>query len=52
MKKSVILISLLSIVLYSCNSGSYKTVAYAHGQAGDIIVVMNNQAWTQKQAIV
>lgn len=45
MKKSVILISLLSIVLYSCNSGSYKTVAYAHGQAGDIIVVMNNQAW-------
>lgn len=45
MKKLAILISILSIVFYSCNSGSYKSVAYAHGMAGDIIVVMSNQAW-------
>ncbi|HOZ29473.1 MAG TPA: DUF4837 family protein [Bacteroidales bacterium] len=47
MKRVFYLLSIL-IFLVGCNSTGYKNTPTAHGNAGDIVVVMNNDSWNSE----
>ena len=49
MKKIALLITVAILLLMSCQNGSNSNrIVYAHGQYGDIIVVMTNERWNSE----
>ncbi len=45
MKTLYLTFIVLVVALTSCSTSAYKAVPTAHGQAGDIVVVMSNASW-------
>lgn len=49
MKKIHSLIIITSILIfYSCNNSSYQKTPMAHGNPGDIVLVMSNESWNSE----
>lgn len=48
MKKSVFVLLSIVLALVSCSTGSYKNTPVAHGNPGDIVVIMSNDSWNSE----
>lgn len=47
--KRLLYLFFVVIIFASCNNSAYKNTPIAHGNAGDIVVVMNNDSWNSEQ---
>jgi hypothetical protein len=48
MKNLFYLLAIMVLLMSGCKNSNVKTPAYAHGNAGDILVVMNNERWNSE----
>lgn len=48
MKRALFLLIPVVFAIASCSTGSYNNVPVAHGNPGDIVVIMNNDSWNSE----
>lgn len=47
-KQSIFILIPIILAIVSCNSAGYQKTPMAHGNPGDIVVVMNNESWNSE----
>ena len=47
-KRFTIILAFIVLAFYSCNNTGYQNTPMAHGNPGDIILVMNNESWNSE----